>query len=113
MKTKNILLITFIVVVTFLLTGHQFLEAKQTKQEHSYTPKDGYVPNKETAIKIAEAIWLPIYGKVIESEKPYIAELKDSTVWIVQGTLKSTKGGVAYIEIQKSDCKILKVTHGK
>jgi len=77
-------------------------------------PENGFVPDKATAIKIAEAIWLPIYGKrQIDDEKPFIVELKDSNTWVVEGTLKSSKGGVAYIEIQKSDCKILKVFHGK
>lgn len=52
-------------------------------------PKDGYVPNSITAIKIAEAILIPIYGEddVIE-HRPYIAELKNEGVWIIQGTLK-------------------------
>lgn len=72
-----------------------------------------YVPDAETAVKVAEAIWLPIYGGKIYDNKPFVATLKDSSVWIVEGTLKSTKGGVPYIEIQKSDCKILKVFHGK
>lgn len=72
-----------------------------------------YVPNEETAIKIAEAIWYPIYGNKIENFKPYKARMKDSLIWIVEGTLEKGKGGVPYIEINKKDCKILKVTHGK
>jgi hypothetical protein len=73
-----------------------------------------YVPNKETAIKIAEAIWLPIYGDEIYEKKPFVARLKNAKVWIVEGTLeKEEVGGVPYIEIQKKDCKILKVYHGK
>lgn len=73
-----------------------------------------YVPNQETAVKIAEAIWLPIYGEKVLSFKPYKAVLKDNTVWIVEGTLpKGMKGGTPYIEINKEDCRIIKVTHGK
>jgi len=89
----------------------------QSKKKSSI--KDGYVPNKETAIKIAEAIWLPIYGEKIYQEKPFKAVLVRDSVWIVTGTLKDPGddkdivGGTAYIEIQKSDCKILKVIHGK
>ena len=72
------------------------LSFKPVKQED-------YVPNAETAIKIAEAVWLPIYGKGICGDKPF-----------VEGTLaKDAKGGVPYIEIQKSDGRILVVTHGK
>ena len=74
-----------------------------------------YVPNEETAIKIAEAIWYPIYGAKIEKSKPYKAHLVyDNKVWVVEGTLeKGRRGGVPYIEINKKDCRILKVTHGK
>jgi hypothetical protein len=73
---------------------------------------DDLVPDQQTAIKIAEAIWLPIYGEKVLSEKPYAAELKNG-VWFVNGTLKEEKGGVAYIEINKKDCKILNVYHTK
>lgn len=72
-----------------------------------------YVPTEEVAVKIAEAIWLPIYGEKILKYKPYKATLKDKKVWIVTGTLSKGLGGTPYIEIQKSDCKILVVTHGK
>jgi hypothetical protein len=96
-----------LILVALLSAGHNF-------PQNNYTPKDGYVPNEETAIKIAEAIWLPIYGKDIEKSKPFVAHLKDATVWIVEGTLPPHYlGGVPYVEIRKSDCKILKVTHGK
>lgn len=73
----------------------------------------GYVPDTITAIKIAEAIWLPIYGEKIYISKPFKAELIDNNIWKVTGTLHTAKGGVPYIEIQKSDCKILKVYHTK
>src|SRR4051812_27215635 len=73
-----------------------------------------FVPDTETASKIAEAIWLPIYGEKVLNEKPFIAKLRKDGVWVVEGTLKNgMKGGVAYIEIQSSDCRILEVTHGK
>lgn len=84
------------------------------KYQKLYDPEyDGFVPNEITAIKIAEAIWLPVFGEEINSYKPYEAQLKDGKVWIVRGKLKSGLGGVPYIEIQKSDCKILKISHGK
>ena len=79
-----------------------------------------YVPNEETAKKIAEAIWLPIYGEEVLKQKPYRAELVND-IWIVKGSLyippyenpKYFRGGTAYIEIQKKDCKVLRVTHGR
>ena len=72
-----------------------------------------YVPNSETAIKIAEAVWHPIYGDKINDSKPYTAVLENN-VWIVDGTLpEGMKGGTPHIEIQKKDGKILGVSHGK
>ncbi len=83
---------------------------------HNFKPKDGYVPDAETAIAVAVAIWTPIYGKEkIEKEKPYTAKLADG-VWIVKGSLpksKGMKGGVALAEISKDDCRVLRVSHGK
>lgn len=84
------------------------------KFQKLYDPElDGFVPNEATAIKIAEAIWLPVFGDEISNYKPYQAQLKDGKVWVVRGKLISGLGGVPYIEIQKSDCKILKISHGK
>ncbi len=68
-----------------------------------------YVSDEQTAIKIAEAIWLPILGKSIYDERPFKAHLSDN-VWHVSGTKPdSAFGGVPMIDIRKSDCKILGV----
>jgi hypothetical protein len=113
MTVKNVWSLTLIILLIILtFASYQFF-GKNKVEEHAYVPSNGYVPDENTAIKIAEAIWLPLYGKEIYDEEPFKAELRDSLIWIVQGNLKTTRGGVAYIEIQKSDCKILKVGHGK
>jgi hypothetical protein len=80
----------------------------------NFTPKDGFVPNQETAIKIAVAVWEPIYGaKEIAGEKPYQARLTND-IWLVEGTLhKNHIGGVAEARIAKNDGRILNVSHGK
>ena len=87
-------------------------------------PKEGFVPNQETAIKIAEAVLIPIWGKdKIESERPFAAELKENT-WTVYGTLRcpggkggsttvGCRGGVATVEISRVDARVLSVSHGK
>ena len=95
--------------VFVIITGLSFiLSFKPIKQ------KVNYVPDADTAVRIVEAIWFPIYAKDIYEDKPFVARLKSPDVWIVEGTLaKGRFGGVPYIEIQKSDCKILMVTHGK
>jgi hypothetical protein len=83
--------------------------------KHNYKPKEGYVPDEKTAIRIAVAVWIPIYGeKDIEEEKPYKAKL-DNGVWTVEGSLPKGMmlGGVAEAEIAKDDGCILRVSHGK
>ncbi|HST11915.1 MAG TPA: NTF2 fold immunity protein, partial [Terriglobales bacterium] len=61
-----------------------------------YKPKDGFVPDAATAIKVAVAIWGPIFGEAkIANEKPYHAVLKEGT-WIVEGSVpEGYLGGVA------------------
>jgi hypothetical protein len=85
-----------------------------TAQEtnNHYYPQEGFVPDAETAIKIAVAVWEPIYGKAqIEKEKPYKACVKGG-IWIISGSLPTGwRGGVAEAEIQKKDGQILRVSH--
>jgi hypothetical protein len=89
----------------------------------SYKPERGYVPNSDTAVQIAEAVLVPVYGKKkIESERPFTAKLKDG-VWTVSGTLHCSDGkgsttaqcfgGVAVVTISKDDARILSMTHFK
>jgi NTF2 fold immunity protein len=86
----------------------------QNSTPHNVQPAAGYVPNAETAIRIAVAIWEPMYGKeLIAKQKPYIATLKDD-VWIVQGSLpKKMLGGTAIAQISKNSAEIVRVSHGK
>jgi hypothetical protein len=88
-----------------------------------YKPEQGYVPDADTAVQIAEAVLVPVYGKKqIESEKPFNAELKNG-VWTVSGTLRCPdgkggtttycSGGVAVVKISKDDARILFMMHYK
>ena len=88
-----------------------------------YRPASGYVPDSRTAVRIAEAVLIPVYGETnIESERPFTATLKDE-VWTVTGTLhcpdgkggitQSCVGGVAEVRIAKKDARILYMLHGK
>jgi NTF2 fold immunity protein len=83
---------------------------------NNYVPNEGYVPNKDVAIKIAVAAWEPIYGELtIALEQPFRAEL-DGEVWTVTGTLHGgpeVKGGVALAQISKKDGRIIRITHGR
>jgi len=99
-------------LIAILMLSNSFIFATDL-EKHNYKPKEGYVPDEATAIKIAEAIWLPIYGNTIYTEKPFKAVLKNE-VWIVEGSLpEGYKGGVAEIEIAKDDGQILRVSHSQ
>jgi hypothetical protein len=87
--------------------------------------KRDYVPSSETALAIAEAVFIPVYGKkVIESERPFKATLKDD-VWTITGSLycpegrpqserlPSCVGGVAVVKISKIDAHVISMTHYK
>ena len=44
-------------------------------EKHNYKPPNGYVPDAETAIRIAIAVWEPIYGNVqIQGQAPFSGE---------------------------------------
>jgi len=89
------------------------------------TPKRDYVPDSETAIAIAEAVFIPVFGKKkVESERPFRATLRDD-VWTVAGALycpdgrpqtdrpPTCVGGVAVVKISKIDAHIISMTHYK
>jgi hypothetical protein len=79
-----------------------------------FVPPKGFVPDEQTAISIAVAVWSPIYGREqIESEKPFKASLKDG-VWTVTGTLpEGYDGGTAIADILQENGCILRVIHGQ
>src|SRR5579864_2174173 len=55
-------------------------------------PKEGYVPDSATALKIADAVLVPVYGwKQVESERPFTPKLNDK-VWSVYGSLNCPDG---------------------
>lgn len=91
----------------------------------NYVPNSGFVPDAKTAIKIAEAVLVPVYGETkIREEEPFTANLKGDT-WTVEGTLDckdqngkqlpsgSCTGGVAMVKLSKRDGRILSMGHGK
>jgi hypothetical protein len=104
-------------IIVALLFGFSSLGFSQINKQRVV------VPDSKTAVKIAEAIAFPIYGKKIYLERPFNTQLQGDSLWIVTGNLHNPQkrgkelyvgfGGVLYIEIRKSDCKIIKVTHGK
>jgi hypothetical protein len=96
------------------------IAAGQIDAKHSVKRADGIVPDKATAIRIAEGVLIPVYGeKQVKSERPYVAALSNE-VWTVTGSLPKRRffffeaiGGVAIVELSKKDARILRVTHGR
>jgi hypothetical protein len=97
-------------IVGFVLSASAFAQ---------YVPPRGFVPDAQTAISVARAVLIPIYGAVwIKNQEPLVAEERTDR-WIVRGTLcpnqpaNSCQRGVAEIEIAKSDGRILRVIHSQ
>jgi NTF2 fold immunity protein len=107
-------------MVVFALAApvHMSAQTVQAEAKHSYTPANGLVPDSATAVRIAEAVLVPIYSEsVVAKERPFRATLVGE-VWIVEGTLPcdgtgDCVGGVAVVEISKKDGRVLRVSHGK
>jgi hypothetical protein len=104
-------------LLTLLFTLLLMMGRAQTKALPSFVPKDGFVPNEETAIAVGEAVLAPVYGKtIIASEHPFKVTLKDGT-WIVTGTLhciggnQPCPGGTAEVWMSKKSGQILYMIH--
>jgi hypothetical protein len=66
------------------------------------------------AVDVASKKWFEIYGDGVYDKKPFTVELKDDTIWVVQGTLSKWKdGGVPYAEINARNCEFIKIIHTK
>ncbi len=96
-----------------------FLCACASSGDHSFHPEKGMVPDKAAAIKIAEAVWTPIYGaEEISRQKPFFVT-HEKNIWYVTGSLPKRSdglaaiGGTAEIEIAQVDGKILRVSHSE
>jgi len=102
------------VIISLVLCAMFVYTSLPADDSKGYIPKAGFVPDEKTAIAIAEAVLVPIYGqKKIDSEKPFRGKL-EGDIWIVEGSLpKGSDGGVAVIRLSKKDGHIIYVMHGK
>lgn len=99
----------FIALAIILL----FVKCQADVNRKQWDINQGYVPDSITAVQIAQIIFVRVYGEKVLKKRPFIAILKKG-IWIVDGSLdKGVDGGVPHIEIQKSDGKIIYLTHGK
>jgi hypothetical protein len=86
-------------------------------------PAGGFLPNKETALKVAEAILRPILGDKISEELPFNI-IRKGDIWVVSGKKKNKcspsdercfyfGADPIYIEIQATDSKVIKVIQAR
>jgi len=70
----------------------------------------GVVSDKETAIRIAEAILFPVYGEnAIRGRRPYQVTLNDGK-WTVDGTVPpGFVGGSFHVAILQRDARVVEI----
>ena len=94
------------------------LGAAVAAEPFNYRPPNGVVPDANTAARIAEAVMTPIMGlRQVRAEEPFRATLSGD-VWHVYGDLHCPKphecvGGVAEVDISKTDGRVLRISHGQ
>lgn len=113
MNRKKIFFIGILILLTCLIL-FVINANKGSGQLEFNPPENGIVPDEATAIKIAEVIGLPVFGKNLNDYKPFHASLENDSIWHVYGLPKKTwfyiqLGGCPDFEIQKKDGKVLKV----
>ena len=82
---------------------------------HSYTPTQGFVPDEATAVRIAEAVSFPVYGEEsIKREEPFRVTLEDD-IWTIEGKPlpRDVVGGIVFLQIAKTDARVMRMTHGR
>ena len=89
-------------------------ETRVTPPPVNLSTRTGPVDDEQSAIAIALAAWIPVYGsEQIERQRPFSAKMKNG-VWYVEGSmLDDTPGGVAMARILQKDGRILEIMHGE
>lgn len=110
---KKILIFSLIpiLVIIILITIDKYRGARNLEFNK---PEKGIALDEKTAIKIAEAISLPIFGENIKDYMPFHAELRNDSIWHIYGLPKKSSfmvqfGGAPEFEILKKDGRILNV----
>jgi hypothetical protein len=82
------------------------------QDKRSALPAAGVIPDEATAIKVAEAVLVPIFGEDhLNRERPLHGRL-DNGIWTVYGTLpKRTIGGTMLVRMKRKDGQIIEILH--
>jgi hypothetical protein len=111
-REKKIIIGIFLFVSTLVL--YVIVGNKGSRKLEFNQPINGIVEDEVTAIKIAEIVGLPVFGKNLKDYKPFHAKLENDSIWYVYGLPKKSwfkvqMGGGPVFEIQKIDGRLLKV----
>jgi ATP-dependent Clp protease ATP-binding subunit ClpA len=72
-------------------------------------PEAGCVPDADTAIRIAEAVWVPMHGlETVNAQKPFRAEL-EGVLWTVSGSNSADKGHTLLAVVSKVNGTIVRL----
>lgn len=98
-------------LVTAFLAHGQSVQAKDMRI-NDVPPIRNLVPDAETAIAIATAVLIPIYGeRQVKFESPFTASLEGST-WLVVGHVpEGWLGSAAAVELSKENGRIIRILH--
>jgi len=116
---------TALLISIFFFTGNVFVHltfgqtsasppiSPKAVSDRYALPKEGLVPDKETAIKIAEVVLFRLYGEdCIKLQRPYVVK-EDDYIWWISGTMPKDSFGVVFkIGISKQTAAILHLTVG-
>lgn len=97
----------------------QWYEESSLRENHPFlTEPVGPIENAKTAKKVAEDVWLQIYGETAKDQKPYeVYYDEENSVWCVCGTASifesETTDGVVMILLQAETGEILAVGQSK
>jgi ATP-dependent Clp protease ATP-binding subunit ClpA len=81
--------------------GHEYPEGVMQRlfpfPNNPNLPRNGVVPDEQTAKRIAEAVWIPVYGEDrVAAQAPLKVELK-ANIWIVSGSASDETALHAFI----------------
>ena len=103
---KNAFALGFILMCMLVLGGSRYLSTAASKSD--------YVPDEATAVRVAEAVLIPLHGRQqVEAQRPYTVSTPEKGYWLVSGSAPQGQlGGTFAVWIKKIGC-IVNVSYTK
>jgi hypothetical protein len=111
-KTAALARIVLIAILVIASSAPSKIPALTAFCEDKMDDKVNVDLDESTAVQVAEAVLVRVYGKEVLDEKPWnVTSIKRG--FRIEGTLRASKGGVAEIEIDRTNCEVILIAHGK